>query len=53
MRAGRGPDEARGQRSRRAAERGGERAAALEERAGGGAGGAGERGINIPDLIAS
>ena len=52
VRAGGGPDEARGRRSGRVAARGGERAAALEERAVGGAGGAGERGINMPDLIA-
>ena len=44
VRAEGSPDEARGRRS--------ERAAALEERAGGGAGGAGERGINMPDLTA-
>ena len=44
VRAGGGPDEARGRRSGRAA--------AWEERAGGGAGGAGARGFNTPDLTA-
>jgi len=41
VRAGGGPDEARGRRMGRAAARGSERAAALEERAGGGARGSG------------